>query len=47
MSMQYGEPVPQGKPDSSLKVVTFPWINVFDYNFDIMNTLHEFAARPM
>ena len=44
--MQYGEPVPQGKSNSSLEVVTFPWINVSGYNFNIMNTLHEFAAKP-
>ena len=44
--MQYGEPVPQGKCNSFLDVVTFPWINVFGYNFNIMDTLHEFAAKP-
>ena len=44
--MQYGEPVPQGKSNSSLEVVTFPWINVSGCNFKIMNTLHEFAAKP-
>ena len=44
--MQYGEPVPQGKSNSSLEVVTFPWINVSGYNFNIMNTLHESAAKP-
>ena len=38
--MQYGEPVPQGKSNSFLEVVTFPWINVSGYNFNIMNTLH-------
>ena len=26
--------------------VTFPWINVSGCNFNIMNTLHEFAAKP-
>ena len=44
--MQYGEPVPQGKSNVSLEVVTFPWINVSDYNFNMMNTLHGFAAKP-
>ena len=44
--MQYGEPVPPGKSNVSLEVVTFPWINVSGYNFNIMNTLHEFAAKP-
>ena len=44
--MQYGEPVPQGKSNISLEVVTFPWINVSGCNFNIMNTLHEFAAKP-
>ena len=38
--MQYGEPVPQGKSNSSLEVVTFPWIH-----FNVMNTLHEFATK--
>ena len=42
--MQYGELAPQEKPNSSLEVVTFPWINVSGYNFYVMNTLHEFAA---
>ena len=45
--MQYGEPVPQGKSNSSLEVVSFPWINVSGYNFNIMNTLHELAAKPV
>ena len=44
--MQYVMSVPQGKPNSSLECVTSPWI-VSGYNFDIMNTLHEFAASPM
>ena len=44
--MQYGDPVFQGKSNSSLEVVTFPWINVSGYNFNIMNTLHEFGAKP-
>ena len=44
--MQYGVQVPQGKSNSSLEVVTFPWINVSGYNFNMMNTLHEFAAKP-
>ena len=43
--MQYGEPVPQGKSNSFLEVLTSPWI-VSGYNFNIMNTLHEFAAKP-
>ena len=41
MTMQYGEPVPQGKSNSSLEGVTFPWVN-----FNTINTLHEFAAKP-
>ena len=36
--MQYGEPDPQRKSNSSLDVVTFPWINM-------MNALYEFAAK--
>ena len=44
--MQYSKPVPQGKSNSSLEIVTFPWIIVSGYNFKIMNTLHEFAANP-
>ena len=44
--MQYGEPFPQGKSNSSLGIVTFPWNNVSGYNFNIMNTLHQFAAKP-
>ena len=44
--MQYGKPVPQGKSYSSLEVVTIPWINVSSYDFIIMNTLHEFSAKP-
>ena len=43
--MQYGEPVPQGKFNSSLEVVTFPWINGSGYNFN-MNLLHELLAKP-
>ena len=42
--MQYSEPVPQGKSNSFLEVVNFAWINVFGYNFKIMNTLHEFVT---
>ena len=43
--MQYGELVPQGKSNSSLEVLTFPWPWIVSgYNFNIMNTLHEFAA---
>ena len=41
MTMQYGELVPQGKSNSSSEFVNFPWIH-----FNIMNTLHEFAAKP-
>ena len=41
MTMQYGEPVPQRKPNSPLEGVTFSWIN-----FNIMGKLHEFAAKP-
>ena len=44
--MQFGEPVPQGKSNSSLEVVSFPGINVSGFNFNIINTLHEFAANP-
>ena len=44
--MQYGEPVPQGKSNSSLEVEIFPWINVSGYNFNIMNKLHESAVKP-
>ena len=40
-TMQFGEPVHQGKSNSSLEVVTFPWISIFN----IMNTLQEFAAK--
>ena len=47
--MQYGAPVSasgcQEKCNSSLEVVTFPWINFSGYNFNIMNTLHQFAAN--
>ena len=43
--MQYGKPVPQRKSNSSLAVVTFPWIDVFGYNCNTMNTLHEFPAQ--
>ena len=45
ITVQNGEPVP-ASGNSSLEVVTFPWINVYGYNFNIMNTLHEFAAKP-
>ena len=40
-----GEPDPHGKSNSSLEVVTFPWINVSGCDFNIMNILHEFAAK--
>ena len=43
--MQYGEPDPQGKSNSSLEVVTIPWINIPGYNFNMMNTLYEFVAK--
>ena len=43
--MQYGELVPQGKSNSSLEVVTFLYINVSGCNFNIMNTLYEFAVK--
>ena len=43
--MQYGEPVPQGKCNSSLEVVTFPLINVSGHNCNIMNTLHKCVAK--
>ena len=43
--MQYGEAIPQGKSNSSLEVVTFPWINVSGHNCNIMNTLHKFVAK--
>ena len=38
--MQCGEPFSQGKSNYSLKVLTFPWIDLTK-----MNTLHEFAAK--
>ena len=34
------------KSNSSLEVVTFLWIYVSGYNFNIMNILYEFAAKP-
>ena len=37
--MQYDEPIPQGKPNSSLDGVTFPWINASVYNFNVMNCI--------
>ena len=43
--MQYGKPDPKEKFNSSLEFVTFPWINVCGYNFNIMNALHVFAAN--
>ena len=46
ITMQYGESVPQGKSNSCLVVVAFPWIIVSGYNFNIMNTVHESAAKP-
>ena len=42
--MQYGNPVPHGKLDSSLEGATYQWFSVSGYYFDVMNTLHEFAA---
>ena len=45
--MQYGNPVPQGKPDSSLESVIYPWFSVSGYYFDVINTLQEFAASRM
>ena len=49
--MHYGEPVPHGKSNFSLEVVTFPRINISGYNFNIMNTRHvmslyQFAVNP-
>ena len=44
--MQYGEPVPQGKSSAFLEVVTFPWIKTSGYNFNVMSTLNEYAAKP-
>ena len=44
--MQYDEPVTQVKPNSSLEDVTYPWVIVSGYYFDIINTLHEFSACP-
>ena len=44
--MQYDEPFSQGKSNSSLEVVIFLWINVSGFNFNIMNTLHKFVAKP-
>ena len=43
--MQCGESDPQRKANSFLEVATFPWINVPGYNFNMMDTLHEFAAK--
>ena len=43
--MQYGKPDPKEKFNSSLEFVIFPWINVCGYNFNIMKTLHVFAAN--
>ena len=43
--MQYGEPFPQGKSNSSFEVVTFPWINDSGYNFNIMNTLQVTISK--
>ena len=37
--MQYGEPVPQGKSNSSTEVATFLWINVSGYNFNIITLI--------
>ena len=44
--MQYGEAVPQGKSNSSFEVVTFLWINVSSYNFNIMNTYMNLQPSP-
>ena len=44
--MQNGETVTQEKSNSSLEIATFLWINVSSHNFNIMNALNEFAAKP-
>ena len=34
ITMYYGELVPEGQSNTSLEVVTFPWINVSGCNFN-------------
>ena len=43
--MQYGETVPKGKSNSSLEAVSFLWINVSGYNFNIIN-IHYMNLQP-
>ena len=45
--MQYGNQVPQGKPDSLLKGVICPWFSVSCCYFNVMYTLNEFAASSV
>ena len=40
-----GEPDPHGKSNSSLEVVTFPWINVSGYDFNIMSIYMNLQPR--
>ena len=47
ISIQYGVPVPQRSSITSLDVASLPWMNVSGYNFNIMNTCHEFVASSM
>ena len=44
--MQYGQPVPQEKIIFLWRLQSFHG-HMPGFNFDIMNTLHEFAASPM
>ena len=45
--MQYGTPVPQGKHNSSLEGVTYPWFSVSGNCFEVLYKLHEFAASSV
>ena len=45
--MQYGNQVPQRKPDSLFKGVIYPWFSVSCCYFDVMYTLQEFAASSV
>ena len=38
--MQCGEPVPQGKSNSSLQFVTFPWVNAWPTVFTRPHITH-------
>ena len=44
--MQYGQPVPQEKIIFLWRLQSFHG-HMPGFNFDIINTLHEFAASPM